>query len=718
MIPFGKILKWLAYLSLGLLILSMGLMWVAWQWPGLWINQTHLETLRRLSFSYVRLSWRMLEVNARSESFLVKRITVRAEDICYENNAREFLVCFRELSTNLTFSFGLRKPTLHIGHTKLLGGKVAYHENENPERAAIEKSLDRNSRAAISWLGFLKKGDLSSLSLEVDSVKAFGKGIDLQAEVRLHAVKKDQKVQYRFLGRGQESKKKLSVEWKGDWSGSEVVGRLTAVGERFHEGLPRWRVLSCPVTISEKHFQVSCPTQVSLLLKRKDAKKQTYLGSLEIQGVMKPLGERGAVRKKLLGKLQWEVFPVLHRFQEGRLKLVSHFEAQLNPVPEAFQFDAGLEGEIQDFRRISWALRKSRWGIPEPLNSLRGSVRAEAHVKGHGNFKADGAGEKWDLQSGGKIPLTWETRLSSLHQKLEISGDGEWSFRNDPRKFSHHLEMKVILSEVRLVMPRLDLQVPPRMAPDWRIQLTPEVERELAAESNFTYRIEIETPKERPLRLVSNLASDDIPVTLSLALQSGRSARGILRLGQFPVEFFRRKALVERFEMTLADNPENREVKGRLRVAHPDYTIRILILGTSAEPKIQFVSEPPLPEDQVIAVLLFGRPLKDLNAAETGSVGSARAALAQGAMSLASMYLLASTPVENISYDQATGVFAARIRLGDGTSLSLGSDTKQLNQLGVQQRLGPDLTVTTYLANPFDPIERSLSAFLEWSRGY
>lgn len=71
-------------------------------------------------------------------------------------------------------------------------------------------------------------------------------------------------------------------------------------------------------------------------------------------------------------------------------------------------------------------------------------------------------------------------------------------------------------------------------------------------------------------------------------------------------------------------------------------------------------------------MLLFGRKLDALDAGQAASVGSTGAAVADGAVTLASMYLLASTPVESVGYNPVTRVSTAKIRLADGTSLNVG----------------------------------------------
>ena len=127
-------------------------------------------------------------------------------------------------------------------------------------------------------------------------------------------------------------------------------------------------------------------------------------------------------------------------------------------------------------------------------------------------------------------------------------------------------------------------------------------------------------------------------------------------------------------------------------------------------------------EDQLWVVLLFGERLESLGGGEAESVGRTRAAIADRAVGLASLYLLTSTPVEMVSYDPETQAFSAEFRLGSGTSLSLGSDAESRGHIGFRKRLSRFWAITTDCARPSTGTPSSetssLSAFLEWSCRY
>ena len=65
----------------------------------------------------------------------------------------------------------------------------------------------------------------------------------------------------------------------------------------------------------------------------------------------------------------------------------------------------------------------------------------------------------------------------------------------------------------------------------------------------------------------------------------------------------------------------------RASVPGPDLTAFVTIAGTAAEPEILFTSEPPLPEDEVLAQAFFGQSLSSLSALQAARLASAIATL-------------------------------------------------------------------------------------------
>ncbi|MBX9766590.1 MAG: hypothetical protein K2X47_04905, partial [Bdellovibrionales bacterium] len=79
---------------------------------------------------------------------------------------------------------------------------------------------------------------------------------------------------------------------------------------------------------------------------------------------------------------------------------------------------------------------------------------------------------------------------------------------------------------------------------------------------------------------------------------------------------------------------------------------------------------------------------------------------------------LASTPVESISYDSRAQMFTAKVKLQEGTSIDIGTDTDRLKQIGINRHISGPWYIYTYLKNPTAGEERSTSAFIEWVLKY
>ena len=118
--------------------------------------------------------------------------------------------------------------------------------------------------------------------------------------------------------------------------------------------------------------------------------------------------------------------------------------------------------------------------------------------------------------------------------------------------------------------------------------------------------------------------------------------------------------------------------------------------------------------------LLRGRSLAELDAEESTSIGETRAALADQALGLLSLYALASTPIQSVGYDPATGQVLVKLRIGEGTSLNLGSQWGGAQGIGIRRRLSQRWSIRTELNPPIGAESRGsvFSAVLEWGYRY
>jgi translocation and assembly module TamB len=82
--------------------------------------------------------------------------------------------------------------------------------------------------------------------------------------------------------------------------------------------------------------------------------------------------------------------------------------------------------------------------------------------------------------------------------------------------------------------------------------------------------------------------------------------------------------------ITLAANPENIRLNLVAVRDADDLDARIVVAGTAVDPRITLTSNPPLPQDEVLSRVLFGRSTAQLTGVEALQLAAGLAALAGG----------------------------------------------------------------------------------------
>jgi hypothetical protein len=389
-----------------------------------------------------------------------------------------------------------------------------------------------------------------------------------------------------------------------------------------------------------------------------------------------------------------------------------------------------LELVIAEFHDLVQILDKTAYSVPAPFHVLRGDV----------HFMAKGELDP----RGGEIPLELHTDLHSKEQNLVIDSKGHFKFRKelapevDPTSghelghvlgYDMNLQLGVALTSIKLMLPHFDLTSFPKLAPDTRIRDEIQAHNK-SGPGRFSYQVHITTPAE-PVKIVTNLASAPIPIRADVQLDTKQPPLGKISIEKFPVDVFNRQATIENFDLSL--EPKKQPIDGVIQVVYTDYTVKIVLKGTVADPIYQFTSEPALPEQEVISVLLFGKTSGDLDSDQTDSVGSVRGAAADKSLDLASLYLLAATPIESVGYDPASGAVTAKIKIANGTSLNVaggGPNSSGLQTVGIRKRLGSNFSITTEVTSSqldqsgglagstAENSQKTVSALLEWRHRY
>jgi translocation and assembly module TamB len=108
------------------------------------------------------------------------------------------------------------------------------------------------------------------------------------------------------------------------------------------------------------------------------------------------------------------------------------------------------------------------------------------------------------------------------------------------------------------------------------------------------------------------------------------------------------------------------------------WRIHVLVVGTARSPELSVHSDPPLPESDVLSLLLFGRRAGDLDADERYSLGERATTMLAG---------MATAPLEAALASQL-GLDLLRIdTAGSGSSVTVGKYLGERAMLRIEQSL-------------------------------
>lgn len=760
--------------SLAFLLILIGFVWF---FPGLLLNSTTLSWSKKLlNRGDNHIEWNEGTLSAKSTHFREKKLSLHLSDLCLKLKSPEIEGCFSLVDIKLGFLFkGIHPELSELGPIHIQSNEFRYREtpskveekktetnstdwltlpkwfaNLEPKfmnirfkkwevetkavRAKGEFSLRGNTNQGISHyqsgiqgtvvIQTEKSVDRYSLSgdlhLDTDTEtkwKSHGE-IAIRESKKKNAVltfaitPKDSRLEYALGAKLAQLPLKASLIANGWVDRKELKSKIDVVADKPVDVLESVSLKACDFSIGfgkpKSQLNFECPILASVPVPRAQ--------DLPIRGLIRKLNghvklqaaqiaEKGG--SKVEANLDLKVDPLFSEIKQGTAHLVLDVDGKTEDPIERWHYNLNSDLKGRDVKKITNMLAKTSWATPEPFAELEGPF--ELNIRGES-----------DSKRGIQLPLTLTTHFHSVRQKLDIEAKGSLQLGAKNAK-NDVLDLDVVLKDVQLVLPPVDPYRLPRPIPDSRIEREVQTAEKIKAketERPFDLRMRIKADGNRPIRLISNLSKEPIPLVLDVHMSKDDPLVGVVELKPFNVELFRRNAKIETMKVGLKRNPEFNIVHGKVEIAYLDYTITILIDGLLDRPSVHFQSDPPLSDKQVIAVLLFGRTMDALDSDQMQSVGNARSAFADGAIGLASMYALASTPVESIGYDGISKEFSAKIKLADKTSMTIGTDLKRLKTLGVRRKLGSHWDINSYLENPFFATERSLTTFLEWNWRY
>lgn len=138
----------------------------------------------------------------------------------------------------------------------------------------------------------------------------------------------------------------------------------------------------------------------------------------------------------------------------------------------------------------------------------------------------------------------------------------------------------------------------------------------------------------------------DLKVTRGVAVDGGYQPRmqGLIEMVNGTLQFMNRVFRVERGEIRFTGAvPADPSLDLMLETTVNGILVRIMVTGVASDPRVELTSEPDLEEEDIMGVLLFGRPLGELDDDQRGGVQSESNAGQQLRQNLAGLAMVFGT---------------------------------------------------------------------------
>jgi translocation and assembly module TamB len=177
---------------------------------------------------------------------------------------------------------------------------------------------------------------------------------------------------------------------------------------------------------------------------------------------------------------------------------------------------------------------------------------------------------------------------------------------------------------------------------------------------------------------------------------TARAVRGAIMLSGQPFE-------IDDARIVFPGNPLDARIDLTATRHTANLTAYLRLTGTAQTPEISFTSDPPLPEDEILPQVLFGRSIEDLSGLEAAQLAASLAALSgQGTFDLMdTVRAAAGLDRFNVRQDEAGGfLVAGGVYLTRDVYVEVGRTGTGQAQTGVEWTLRPRLVlITSFLGN-------------------
>lgn len=571
-----------------------------------------------------------------------------------------------------------------------------FREVGGPLRARVQALLRFPPEGAPLW------------RLEVDSLLSLGRGRRIILSAGATAVD-SQEIDFELRGKLKGVSILRRVALNARLRSSRLDGALSVGTDPGEVGLKRFEVKNCGLRADLRQLQgaLDCDSNQIVMVIRRTGGEVRIAPRFGLHVNRVVWGETKSA----------EIEADFHIERPRSIRATTRIKGELARSRGGvlrYSFMGGAEVAVASFADLVELASRTPYAVPAPLNVLKGTASLQADFKivtgkidaaYRVTTKLDGRGEAADLRVAGTTKAQW--------------GDSRWSGET---------EASIVVDRLWLTAPRIDLAKPPRLTPDRRFGPLDERPRrtDLSAQTpsasgtpKMRLYLRVKTARPGAILITSNLAKSPLPLEVDLTYDNvEKQTIGVLTVGETPLEIFRRNAVLDFLKVKLTREGQG-QLQGLARVNDLEYRISIHLEGTVREPRLRFASDPPLPDDQILAVLLFARPMEELATEQRGSVANVRAAFADAALGLSSLFLLANTPVESVGYDVERELVTVNVGLGGGAAIQLGARPGEKgNSIGFRKRLSPHLIFRTDFESLGDSDKKIMSALLEWSKRF
>ncbi len=325
--------------------------------------------------------------------------------------------------------------------------------------------------------------------------------------------------------------------------------------------------------------------------------------------------------------------------------------------------------------------------LPAPINAMEGNLRIRLATTNY--IEKDSV----------ELKIKTELDMSGPKQDLKFAVNA-----GVPVKLKDYtlgpINLGLELEKVKLLLPKLSrTALPPQLIPDKRFKNTSVVVRENLNEQNLPAKVK-KAPKqnldinmhlqalgENALHINTNLLDETLRLNFDLLIVNGEIKEGFIQTFSLTTTIFKRKIVIPSLRLVFKATLEP-QIIAVVEFHLPEYKVTLELEGPLSNPRQAFSSVPPLPLDDIYAVILFGRPLSGLDPDDRTAAKKSNQLLSQGILSLAVLYYFAGSPVESIGYDPDSNEVSAQIGLGSKNSLRVGGSGTGLNSAGVRRSLG------------------------------